>query len=379
MKIALVIERMDTRRGGRETSTAQIAQSLAKLGHAVTVLCQDGQPVEGITVTPLGRSGFSRAARLKNFVEAVRRQIDGRQFDIVHTMLPVPGADVYQLRSGTVGAQQQASMRRRNPLERAAVKTFGALNLHRRRMEQIERQVMADHKTAILAVSKMVAGEVGEFYGRTENVHVVYNAVELPVVDEEQRSHWRQQYRYRLGMTAKDTLFFVAAKNFRLKGVAETIEAFTDFLSRHVHGPRLVIAGQDPAAVEGYLRHASLRGVGGAVTFVGELSDLSPWYSAADVCVLLSWYDPCSRVVLEATRWGIPSITTKYNGAGEILADGAGLVVDSPSDRAGIVAAMEMMMDSTGRQAMAARCLEVGPSLSMDRHVRELLGIYSRR
>ena len=38
MKIALVIERMDPQRGGREVSTAQVAVALSRRGHEVTVL-----------------------------------------------------------------------------------------------------------------------------------------------------------------------------------------------------------------------------------------------------------------------------------------------------------------------------------------------------
>jgi len=57
MKIALIIERMEPSRGGRETSTAQIAQRLAELGHSVTVLCQQGSwPSDspGVEVVSLG-------------------------------------------------------------------------------------------------------------------------------------------------------------------------------------------------------------------------------------------------------------------------------------------------------------------------------------
>jgi UDP-glucose:(heptosyl)LPS alpha-1,3-glucosyltransferase len=139
---------------------------------------------------------------------------------------------------------------------------------------------------------------------------------------------------------------------------------------------RLIIVGRDPAAAEGYVRHASLRGVAPMVSIVPDDREIFRWYSAADVCVLLSWYDPCSRVVLEATRWGVPSITTEFNGAAEIIKRGCGMVVPSPSNRDAVAAAMEAMSDDKRRSEMSQNCLAIAPSLSMKRHVDELIKIY---
>jgi UDP-glucose:(heptosyl)LPS alpha-1,3-glucosyltransferase len=173
-------------------------------------------------------------------------------------------------------------------------------------------------------------------------------------------------------------MFLRVALNFRLKGVSEAIHAF----SRWVHqkpsrrGSRLVVVGRDTA--EGYQRQASMRDVGGQVVFVARTDEVFPWYSAADVCVLLSWYDPCSRTVLEATRWGVPSITTSCNGAGEVLAAGAGIVVGEPSDIAATAAAMEDMSDPARRAQRARKCLELTDSLGLERHVRGLLEVYAQ-
>jgi UDP-glucose:(heptosyl)LPS alpha-1,3-glucosyltransferase len=94
------------------------------------------------------------------------------------------------------------------------------------------------------------------------------------------------------------------------------------------------------------------------------------------VNILLSWYDPCSRVVLEATRWGVPSITTTYNGAAEVLAQGCGIVVESPLDIQGAVAAMEKLADPSLRAQMSRKCLSASPRLSIERHVDELIRCY---
>jgi UDP-glucose:(heptosyl)LPS alpha-1,3-glucosyltransferase len=205
---------------------------------------------------------------------------------------------------------------------------------------------------------------------------VVYNAVDIPVADPEQRADWRQRLRFGMGLGSGDLLLLVVANNFELKGVAETIEAVALL---HRLRPnlrvRLAVVGRDPATAEGYIRAAGLRNVGQRVHILPPTREIFRWYCAADLCVLLSWYDPCSRVVLEATRWGLPSITTEFNGAAEVLA-GAGIVVSSPAATKEVAAAIDALADPAVRQAMSRQCLQIAPSLTMRRHVDELLKVY---
>ena len=378
MKVALVIERMETSRGGRETSTAQIASGLARRGHEVTVLCQRGSwRCEAVNVRPLGSRGLLRSQRLRNFVLDVQREMTEQPYDVVHAMLPVPGADVYQPRGGTVPAQAAASLRRRSPAGRVGVAAAQRLNLRRRTMAALEREVAGDTNVLCLPVSQMVAEELALYYGRVQRVRVVYNAADVPDPQSDQRADWRQRLRFKMGIGSDDPVFLTVAKNFALKGVSETIRAFARWFHanhRRVNG-RLIVVGRD--LVEGYQRHAGLRDVGAQVVFIPPTDEVFQWYAAADVCILLSWYDPCSRVVLEATRWGIPSITTAYNGAAEVLEQGAGIVVSSPADIRAVVEAMDELADPKRRSARVEACWKLADRLGMDRHVEELLKAYA--
>jgi len=376
MKIALVIERMDTERGGREVSTAQVASELARRGQDVTILCQQGSWTNpSVRIISLGSRGVLRSTRLKNFVSAVQQHISANRYDIVHTTLPIPSANVYQPRGGSVPAQNLASLRRRSIVERPFVHMFGPLNRTRRLMHRLEAQVSADVETAILPVSRMVADEFVEHYNRRSNVRVVYNAVAGPACNGDQRADWRQQNRFQLGLGQKDIMFLTVATNFALKGVSESIKAF----ARWYHSPLrkckacLVIVGRELA--EGHQRQASLRDVAPVVHFVPRTPQVEQWYSAADACVLLSWYDPCSRTVLEAARRGVPSITTRFNGAAELL-DRACIVVPSPNDTKAVTAALAEIADPQTRACLARECLAASARISIDRHVSELLEVY---
>jgi len=379
MKIALVIERFDPSRGGREVSTAQVASALARRGHEVAIFCQSCRDAcEHVRVLPLKSRGLDRSSRLASFVKSVRGAAEEGGYDIVHATLPVPGANVYQPRGGLVGAQAAASLRRRRGADRFAATLAEPLNPHRRKMRRLERKLVGDPNTLCLAVSEMIAREFMHYYARSQRVRVIYNAVEIPDVSREQRGDWRRAFRERVGAGPGSPVFLIVAKNFDLKGVPEAIEAFAQWHHSQAGPPgaRLVIVGR--SKVGRYRRMAARKKVARQVAFIAPTDEIFPWYAAADACLLLSWYDPCSRVVLEATRWGIPSITTVYNGAAEILARGAGIVVGSPRDTPAVVKAMDELADPLRRAERSRACGQVADQLKMDRHVDELLDAYGQ-
>lgn len=376
MKIALVIERMEIDRGGRELSTAQIACGLAGRGHDVTILCQLGSPVgESVKVQCLGRRGLGRLGRLRRFVGDVQEAIRQGKFDIVHATLPIPGANIYQLRSGSVPGQIAAAARRWG-IFAPVKKAMSHVNAVRRQMGRYESKVLSDTGALSLPVSQMVCDELTQFYKPARRPMVVFNAADIPEVSDTQRQQWRKEMRDKWSLGPDDPVFITVAKNFHLKGIDHAIVAFSRFFheNRGKINARLVIVGKDTP--ESYLRHASLRDVGRQVVFAGPTDNIFAYYSAADACVLLSWYDPCSRVVLEAVRWSLPTITTRFNGASEILATGAGLVVESPKDYPAIISAFNELSNRENRDARIDHCLLASGMLTMDRHIEKLLAAY---
>jgi UDP-glucose:(heptosyl)LPS alpha-1,3-glucosyltransferase len=324
---------------------------------------------------PLGARGLLGVQRLRTFIQDVHREIAARHFDIVHSTLPVPGANVYQLRSGTMPAQRDASLRRRGAIMKPGVALARALNLYRHYRSWMERQVVVGSNTLCLAVSHMVARELRHYYGRRDGIRTIYNAVDSPDRASARRAEWRAKRRGELRLSKNDCLFMTVATNFELKGVAETLQAFSQWRRQtSSHGARLVVIGRN--APRAYEHLARRLGVASHVSFVPPTQEVYQWYAAADACILLSWYDPCSRVVLEATRWGIPSLTTTYNGAAEALGNGAGIVVSSPHSLGEVMAAMEELSEPRDRAQRSQACLKVAEALHMDRHVERLLDSY---
>ncbi|NLW86184.1 MAG: glycosyltransferase family 4 protein [Planctomycetes bacterium] len=376
MKIAWVIEQMNTSNGGKETSTAQVVGALADAGHEVVILCQKGSwSHPGVTVNQLGVRGPTRRAQAANFASDVVSAVNAGGFDIVHTVTPVNGANVYQLRSGSIPGQIEAGSRRWGRLGFVR-KMLAPLSLRRALLGRIEKQMAAQPGVKFLPVSRMVAQELAQHYGLGSQVCVVYNAVSGPSVSPDQRAKWRRELRARIGASDDAVVFVTAANNMLLKGVPQTLRHFARWRDESARKApaRLVVIGDESARRMGRL--AARLGVKDEVVFVPHVDDVFPWYSAADACILLSWYDPCSRVVLEALRWGLPSITTVYNGAAEALARGGGIVVSSPEDARAVVAAMAELADPSHRRRRIEACESCVEEISIEHHVARLLEVY---
>ncbi len=370
MRIALILEHVDPRRGGRETSTAQIAAQLAHRGQDVTVLCQTaGAPLPGVTVRSLGRPGRSRTDRLRRFVRNVQRVLRDEVFDVSHAMLPIPGATIYQPRGGTPAGNRAAKRRMAGRWGALTTMLSYSFNPHRRLLGRLERDTAA--ATLLLPNSDMVAREITQYLGPHVRQKVVWNGVDVPDVSDEQKRRQRRQRRAALGLGEDETVFLTVARHWRLKGVDCAIRA----LARCVASDHLLILGRSKP---GRYAHLARRlGVGRRVHFLAPTDDVFAWYSAADACLLLSWYDACSRVVLEALRWGLPAITTRSNGAADLLTSGAGVVVPRPDNLDAVVHAMRRLADADQRRRCRTECETLADFLSLRRHVDELLAVYA--
>jgi UDP-glucose:(heptosyl)LPS alpha-1,3-glucosyltransferase len=116
-----------------------------------------------------------------------------------------------------------------------------------------------------------------------------------------------------------------------------------------------------------------------SVHFHGTTSDPREAYRRADFFILPTHHDPCSLVVLEALVMGLPVISTRFNGACEIMTNGEhGLVLSDPNDIDALAETMKKMLDPQLRFHMSTACLELRPRLSYEHHVDRLIQIYEQ-
>jgi UDP-glucose:(heptosyl)LPS alpha-1,3-glucosyltransferase len=126
-----------------------------------------------------------------------------------------------------------------------------------------------------------------------------------------------------------------------------------------------------------YERLATRLGVADRVRFLGHRADPRDCYFAADFLVHPTFYDPCSLVALEALACGLPVITTRYNGASELLTPPTdGIVIEDPHDAPELAAAMTRFTDRGFRAEASSAARQTGNKWTFEHHYQALLDVF---
>jgi UDP-glucose:(heptosyl)LPS alpha-1,3-glucosyltransferase len=184
----------------------------------------------------------------------------------------------------------------------------------------------------------------------------------------------RAKVRQDLGVSADDLLLLFVGRDFRRKGLATAIRAVGRLVAAGRAVRLAVLGGTRPGA---YARLAAACGAKDAIAFVGGVADSVPYYAAADALVLPTFYDPCSLSVLEAAASGIPSATTRFNGAGELLTEGVdGFLLDDPADDRQLAERLQDLADPARRRRMGEAARQLALRHTLERNCDEILDVY---
>ena len=345
MKIGLVIEQFDPMRGGAEHWTWQFARSLVRRGHEVHVVAfgfHDAIANDDVITHQLAmpESRLDRAA-------AIAAALPALNFDIVHDMGVGWSADIIQPHAGSTKALWEHNLMR--------IPKWRQIRFWRekryRELEEIERRQHANQNALIVAVSRMLAGNFETFdHLPPERIRVIYNGVDIERFTPAQRDTHRAATRRELGI-GDEVLFLMLAHNLLLKNAEATIRAAAKLAAG---GSRLRVVISGGKKPQRFIKLAQKLKIPHVVTFLG-LVDAVPYYAAADVFVHPTWYDPCSLVTLEASSCGLPVITTRFNGASELMTDSKeGFVLEHPDDIASLASRMHDLLQSKQREKMGA-------------------------
>jgi UDP-glucose:(heptosyl)LPS alpha-1,3-glucosyltransferase len=351
LNIALVILHADPARGGAERYTHDLAAALTRDGHDVSLLATTFAAVpEPVKSVPMKASGATRLGRYLKFLDSLDAHLASRKYDVVHAMLPVRQCDVFHPHAGIAAETIVAGS--------VLTRLGNRLNARRHRFAKVERELLESPSPPIvLCLSNYVRQSLLRFYPLPpDKTPTLFNAIDLNRFDSTD---------HRGGGGA-----LMIAQDFERKGLRQAIAALAQ-----VPGVRLTVVGSDEMA--SYQAQAKPIGAADRVRFAGPTKDPRPFYREADFFVLPTKHDPCSLVVLEALAMGVPVISTKFNGACEVMTDGVhGYVLADPLNVDALAHAMKKMMEPARLAAMSAACVDLRPALSYDRHLQTLTDIY---
>jgi len=306
--------------GGAERTLGLLARGLVQRGHEVLAVVSrwEGPAPEGIAVQRVpaapGRA-FAAAA-----LEAARRL----ELDTFLSLERVPGSPLYRAGDGC----HAAWLERRAPHESWPRRLSFRLNPKHRALLALERELFASPElNCIIANSRLVAQEIQRLYRvPAERLQVVYNGVAPEFAAAGRDQSLRQEVRAELGLAPGEPALLFLGSGFERKGLAFALQALA-----RLAGVRLLVAGRDRTSA--YSRLAGRLGVADRVGFLGPRRDAPRLVAACDALLLPTIYDPCANACLEALAAGRPVVTTRANGAAELMEPGRdGVVLEQPHD-----------------------------------------------
>ena len=340
-RIVVVLDRFDPHYGGLESWADQWTRWLAGRGHDVHVaafdVASDGAG-PGIVphVLPRATGRLARAAAAQDFLKRM-------DFDVIHDLGVGWRFDILQLQAGsrvTNARQDRLSL----DLPERLARRFSPRQVRRNReFRALEKRQFGPGRGLVIAVSRMVRDDLMRRYGLDPGrIRLVYNGIDRKRLAGPDDRTCRESLRSSLRLR-DETLFLFVGHNFRLKGLGPTLRALSSLI-RSGRPCRLAVVGRGPR--EEYQALARRLGVMERVTFHGQVLDVRPFYCGADVFVQPTFHDACSLVVMEAWASGLPVITTRFNGAAELMTPGAhGWVLDDPGDIRELAARMGSLLD----------------------------------
>jgi len=229
----------------------------------------------------------------------------------------------------------------------------------------------------VITVCQAFARELASSTGLPpERFFVQHNAIRLqpePVATDV------RSLRERLHLDEKERIILSIGRLSKEKAQADLISSFNLLCESNPEiKARLVIVGDGPE-LERLRSAAQASKHGERIIFTGQVSDVQPFYSIADVFVLPSHSEGSPNVLLEAMAANAPVVATAVGGVPEIVQNNESALLVPASDPAALAAAItRVLSDDDLARRLTIRAAElVVKNHSPEQYARSLLRCYA--
>jgi UDP-glucose:(heptosyl)LPS alpha-1,3-glucosyltransferase len=351
MRLALIRRRF-SEIGGAELYAQRLLQGLSQAGHQVCLFTEAWDaPLESVAVRLIPNKA-SRARRLPTFAGAVKEALARESFDCVFSLERTACQDVYRAGDGV----HRVWLQRRREFAPWFRKPWVGWGAFHRNMLALETETFSPRNTrCIIANSEMVKNEILQHFNfPADHIHVVRNGIDLRRFQRGDRAATRARF----GVREDEFLLLFVGSGWERKGLSFLLKAARALAHEKV---KLLVVGKGKKPAWAPPN----------VIFAGSVSQVQHAYAAADLFTFLPIYEPSANVCFEALAAGLPVVTSRYNGAGEVLQEGrTGSVLESPLNIPAIIQAIRFW-----KARPVARLTGLNLDLSMERNVAQTISI----
>lgn len=372
MRIGLIRMRY-TPYGGAEVFLSRFITELRKRGHTLDLFSTDWKESEGMRLHRINAAG-PKFLRPLLFANAVKKAVEKASPGIVVSLERTDCQDIYRAGDGCHKEWLIQRARAVTPVKRFFMKLSP---LHRTILALEKRLFTSPRLKMVVANSRRVKDEIIRHYGLPEDkICVIYNGVNLADFSAVTDSSTRLKLRSELGVTADATVILYVGSGFERKGLLYLIRAVKRLkeLERNI---KLLVIGK--GRTQAYLKEAARLGLANDVIFKGAVKDAVRYYGAADIFALPSIYEPFSNACLEAMAAGLPVVTSRVNGASEVITEPVnGAVVEDPTDSDELARKIAVFLDRGVREKAGAAAREEAVKHPIEKNVSEFLGLMEK-
>ena len=360
MRIGIGIRNFNPKKGGAERYAFDLSTNLVRMGHDVRVFCARGVDVPGVTLVKLETVSFPGWLKPLSFALSHRGRLKGQHLDVMLGFGNTFEADVYQSHGGV----QRIWMEREiasyhDPGERRLKALLLKASINQKVQEWIAAYPVKNRRyKRIVAISDMIRTHMAAHYGIPEkDFRVVYNGVDT--------------VRFQPGKVDKGDpkkILFVAG-NFRLKGLFPLLSSVGE-LAKERGDFQLTVLGR--GRKERYTGMVGELGITERVTFLGETAHPEKVYADSHMLAHPTFYDACSLTTMEGMAAGLPTITTRWNGASALISPTEGYVLDEPGDITGLTSALRNLCDDRLREEMGRNARRKLETYTIERNAGEM-------
>lgn len=370
MKIALITKRVSQSLGGAERVSVNLAGKLLASGHDVHILTgYIDTDMEGAKIHLIKTVKGLSPLRLLLFQHNVKNVLRREGFDLVYSLCQTYPVDIYRVGDGI--HRHWMKVQHPNILLRW-LKYFTSL-VHFT-MRVLEGKIFSKDKCRLFITNSILVKKqiIEYFHIPEEKIRVIYNGVDHTVFNTGVKGY-RTEMRRKYGINDSDLVILFVSNNWERKGLATIIEAISKTKIQKI---KLILVGRGNAK-----RFISLAGNNnintGNITFTGRTADVEKYYGMSDIFILPSRYEPFANVCLEAMACGLPVVTTKTNGASELIKEGAnGFILENWNDSDRLSELIKKLNDKRILEDMGHNAADTAISYTWDKHIKETNDVF---